>query len=425
MSFPTDDTNMPSPEELRAKRRREAEERFHVVISEIRDQPGFEKFLLPATADELMTAADPNPIAVINISSYRCDALLIQRHCITSLNLQKLSLEDVKAEAKNMKSSRASLSSTLAWLWDVIALDCLEALGFKQAHSRGNWPHVWWIPTGALSYFPLHAAGRHFGGSKETVLDRVISSYSSSIKALLHGRRPSVYKPTSSIWDQALLVCMQETPEQPTLRFAAGEVKMLEEFCPSLQLQPVRLNQQRREDVLAGLRTCKVLHFAGHGESDLSEPSRSCLLLEDWKTNPLTVADLRDHWFHSSAPLLAYLSACSTGSTRAEKLIDEAIHLMSACQLAGFRHVVGTLWEADDRYSVDAAREVYKAIQNNGWGNEAVALGVHNAARILRAKTSRLSWGTGYAVREEGDPSIWATYVHVGTIDWSDFHDAT
>jgi CHAT domain-containing protein len=52
----------------------------------------------------------------------------------------------------------------------------------------------------------------------------------------------------------------------------------------------------------------------------------------------------------------------STGETQG--LYGESRHLVSACQLAGFQQVVGSLWEVSDMYSVDAAREVYEAVKD-------------------------------------------------------------
>jgi len=39
---------------------------------------------------------------------------------------------------------------------------------------------------------------------------------------------------------------------------------------------------------------------------------------------------------------------CGTGEVKNDSLIDEGLHLISACQLAGFRHVIGTLWVVRD-----------------------------------------------------------------------------
>ncbi|KAF2623329.1 hypothetical protein BU25DRAFT_478129, partial [Macroventuria anomochaeta] len=238
----------------------------------------------------------------------------------------------------------------LEWLWDVAASPILDALGLKQTPSNDNWPHIWWIPTGQLSQLPFHAAGRHSKSSTDTVLDRAMSSYSSSIKALVCGRRNQGQNTGQQTSQDAVLV----TVPGSGLCFAGREVGMLEDMRPSLNLKPTN-PAPKREEILAHLRTNKIFHFAGHGYSNPLEPSESCLVLSKDEV-PITVADLRDCRLQESSPFLAYLSACSTKVNQAERLVDEEIHLVSACQLAGFRHVVGTLREVLDKHCVDVAR---------------------------------------------------------------------
>lgn len=86
----------------------------------------------------------------------------------------------------------------------------------------------------------------------------------------------------------------------------------------------------------------------------------------------------------SRAPFLAYLSACGTGQVTHNGLIDEGLHLIGACQLAGFRHVIGTLWEVDDKFCVDIAAKTYEWIKNRGLRDESVSDGLHHAVRRLR-----------------------------------------
>lgn len=376
--------------ESRAKKRREAENRFYEVIKEIRAQPGFNSFLLPPTEDELKAAADLGPIIVVNLSSYRCDAFLIKRDGIRVLELPDLTEQGVEKWARNLRSSRLEASfhitPMLEWLWDVLGRPVLEALGFSKPISNDEWPQVWWIPTGQLSQLPLHAAGCHAQGSTETVLDRVMSSYVSSIKVLIYGRRHHVCSPSRPLSDHALVVAMRETPGfamNRILPFAADEVEMLKDLCPSLQLKPIGPTR-RKEDVLDNLHECRIFHFAGHGHSDPEEPSQSCLFLEDWESNPLTVGDLRDYRLQQNPPFLGFLSACSTGANEVDKLRDEGIHLVSAFQLAGFRHVVGTLWEVSDKHCVDVARILYETIREKGMTDKAVCEGLHRAVRALR-----------------------------------------
>ena len=179
---------------------------------------------------------------------------------------------------------------------------------------------------------------------------------------------------------------MGETPglsRNGTLRFAADEVRILKSLCPSLHLKPIE-PILRKENVLQHVQACRIFHFAGHGQSNPEEPSKSCLLLKDWESDPLTVGDLRDHRLQDHPPFLGYLSACSTGANEAERLRDEGIHLVSALQLAGFRHVIGTLWEVTDDHSVGVARVVYETIRDEGLTDKAICRGLHRAIRALR-----------------------------------------
>ncbi|XTI84522.1 hypothetical protein V2W45_1368629 [Cenococcum geophilum] len=413
--------------ELEAKRRREADQKFGDLLTRIRAEAGFHNFLLAPTADELMAAANPNPIVVVNPSSFRCDAFLIESNRVRAMELPGLTLKEVRERARDLRSYRLAPSfqttSTLEWLWDTICRPCLEELGFNSPVSDKNWPRIWWVPTGLLNQLPIHAAGRHTPGSVETVIDRVMSSYASSVKALVYGRRNPVRQPGAGQSEDAVLIAMPETPGMPAngiLPFAANEVEMLNGLCPSLHLKPNK-PLPRRDDVLKSLQTCKIFHFAGHGRSDPIEPSQSCLLLEDWKTKPLTVADLRDHRLQGNLPFLGYLSACSTGANLVHKLADEGIHLVSALQLAGFRHAVGTLWEVSDRHCVDVARVLYGTIRDEGMTDIAVCRGLHQAVRSLRggwvdqvveARNATLL-GLGPQPERLENP-YWVPYVHYG-----------
>ena len=67
-------------------------------------------------------------------------------------------------------------------------------------------------------------------------------------------------------------------------------------------------------------------------------------------------------------------------------LVEESLHLSAAFQLAGFRHAIGTMWEASDRACVDAAVSVYGWMQRHGMSDESVSEGLHHAIRELRKK---------------------------------------
>ncbi|KAK6526593.1 hypothetical protein TWF694_005175 [Orbilia ellipsospora] len=160
---------------------------------------------------------------------------------------------------------------------------------------------------------------------------------------------------------------------------------MLESMCPLLGLNPVR-PPSRRKEVLLELETCKIFHFAGHGDLK-SDPSKSYLLLEDWKKSRLTVKKLWElnSKFSENRPLLAFLSACSTGASKDESLFHEAVHLINAHKVLGFRHVIGTLWEVSDKHCVHIVKRFYEVLQKKGMEDSSISLALHESIRSLRS----------------------------------------
>ncbi|KAJ8062013.1 hypothetical protein OCU04_009795 [Sclerotinia nivalis] len=235
------DENHISSGQDRTSKRYDANKRLDEVIENIRQQSGFEKFLLPPSEEEMLFAARSGPIVVLNVSEYRCNAIIVEKHQIRLLNLPNLTKKEIEEKSIEILGT----PKVLGWLWDVAVHPILEALGFTQPPSDGNWPHVWWIPTGPLSKFPLHAAGYHSKPSIESTLDRVMSSYSSSVKAIIHGRRCPVLNVTPHTSAHALLVAMQDTPNQSRLPFAKNEITILQSLCKSMNLIPLETEPRK------------------------------------------------------------------------------------------------------------------------------------------------------------------------------------
>ncbi|RMJ08168.1 hypothetical protein CDV36_012227 [Fusarium kuroshium] len=364
----------------RSDQRYKTGKEFDKLIGDIQALPEFSSFLGPPSEGEIQDAAKDGPLVVINVSKYRCDALIVEKHQTRVMPLPNLSREEI---TKRAKKSDLGNHQILEWLWNTVAGPTLEALGLNGTPAEENWPRIWWIPTGPLSRFPLHAAGHHRQGVGETVLDSVVSSYSSSIKAIIHGRarRRASIDPS-----QALLVAVENTLGQRPLRFATQERGELRELCGSMELTPVEPIREK-ERLKECLQLCKIFHFAGHCSTNYHNPLNSHLFLDDGDANPLRVSDLLDINLHKSSPFLAYLSACGTGQILDETFIDESIHLISACQLAGFRHVIGTLWDVEDGFCVKVAKITYKEIGDGKMSDESVSRGLHKASRKLRDDT--------------------------------------
>ncbi|KAI8680494.1 CHAT domain-containing protein [Fusarium keratoplasticum] len=375
--------------------RYEAGNKFEKLLLEIRQQPGFENFLLAPDESEVRYAARHGPIAIINATAVRCDAILVETHQVRSLPLPLFNYKDTFEHVRNdtLKSSQA-----LEWLWHCIASPVLTALGFNQPPSNNAWPHVWWVTTGLLTKFPIHAAGLHSKCSSETVIDRVISSYHTSVQAILRNRRRPIPTVTSP---EVLLVAMGHTPGASRLPFASEEITAVRDVCKSMSLTTTEPGP-RKQDILSCLPQCRLFHFAGHGCADLKDPLQSYLCHSKDRAGSITVSNLMDTDLRSSFPFLAYLSACSTGQVQIEELMDESLHLISGFQLAGFRHVIGTLWEVQDELCVDMARITYEGMWERGMTDESVSWGLHKATRELRDRWVREMEGESRSIRSSG-----------------------
>ncbi|CAH0056068.1 unnamed protein product [Clonostachys solani] len=360
--------------------RHSAGTQLHRVIEEINTLPGFERFYNTLSEKDVRDAACDGPLVVINDGVVCFEAIIVEQHQIRALPLQHVLHDEV---AQILNGGNLWRPFVLEWLWDCVMSPILEALGCSHPVVDDTWLHVWWIPVGIISKFPLHAAGYHHrADSDQTVLSRVISSYSSSIKSIVYGRRRPRQPRTQSIPDRAVLVAMEHTPGHAHLPYATAEISELNKICKFMRYNVIDSSTVKtKSSLLENIQGCTIFHFAGHAYTDQKNPSESCLCL---KQDRIKVADLLELDLYSRAPFLAYLSACGTLRSDADDLVDENIHLVSSCQLAGFRHVVGTLWEVNDAICVDVARIMYEKMSEGEMSDLSVARGLHHASRSLR-----------------------------------------
>jgi len=396
-------------------------ERFAVLLNRIRALDGFGSFLLPPPPRELIKQAVDGPIVVFNVSAYRCDALVVTRQAITTVPLPDLTLacladmidsfNDALNSARNMRlndtaraQSESTLSETLEWLWDVATRPVLDQLGHVRPHRDGtSWPRVWWVPGGLLGMLPLHAAGYHQAGIGKSVLDRVVSSYTPTVRALAYTRsRRAFLSP-----ERTLIVAMPTTPGQSDLEGTAAEAAELQRRLPSAAVLIERAGfvdeaTPTHAEVMRHLGRAAIAHFACHAASDPVDPSRSMILLHDYRESPLTVLSLASVSLHHAQ--LAYLSACETARNKVANLADEAIHLTSAFQLVGYPHVIGTLWTISDSVAVQVATSFYSGLgAPEGLDLSRSAEALHYAIRTVRDSDNRRT-----------TPSLWASYTHTG-----------
>ncbi|WNI21320.1 CHAT domain-containing protein [Streptomyces sp. ITFR-16] len=386
-------------------RRREQGERWDALLREIRALDGLAEFAGPPSPERLVAGAAEGAVVYLNVSRYRSDAVLITPDGIRSVPL-RVTPEDAghrqraldaalaPRRATGEQERAAAVHEVLGWLWDTVAEPVLDALkDLHAAHEGPGPPRVWWVPTGSLALLPVHAAG-HRDGSR-ALLDRVISSYTPTVRSLTTARAA----PAGPAGPRApLAVTMSRTPGLGPLAGAEAEARMVSRLFPGT----VRLTDEEatRERVLRELPRHAWAHFACHAVADRDVPSRGGLLLHDHHRRALTVEDVSA--LDLGRPELAYLSSCETART-APRHADEAIHLATAFQLAGYRQVVATLWPVQDAVGSVFAERVYTELAGAVRSGAPVdaAAAVHRATLAVRALCPNR-------------PQFWASYLHVG-----------
>lgn len=423
-----DETKRQSPNE-----RRDAFQKLRHCELRIREMAGFENFLQSMTWEDISQCSIEGPVIIVNISSFVSDAIVIVPSGPICLRLCDMKREQVPAFRNYLMRNGGAYSGSrdlendisqegfdyrdmLAWLWYTCVKYILESLAFHQKISTsGQKTRVWWIGAGLASGLPFHAAGDYRGDppdEDENCLSRVISSYIPTVKALRNAREratQAMHRVAAADKLSLLIATMPDTPGHGMLSGVRQEAERVTEVVN--QAMNVRhMVEPSSEEVLNQLQHVELVHFACHGYSDPHDPLKSHLLLtkdtaESGKVvDKLTVSKLLETRAMSRA-WIAYLSACSTAEIRDTNLMNEGLHITSGFLIAGFSHIIGSIWPADDQISVDMAAFFYDAyVKRRATAvdpNRAVAEAVHDATLRIRKK---------YAY----EPLAWASYTHVG-----------
>ncbi|KIW77442.1 hypothetical protein Z517_09888 [Fonsecaea pedrosoi CBS 271.37] len=391
------------------------------IQNEIRQCRGFGNFLLPPSEKEISDLARDGPLVSFNVSDFSSEAFLVTTHGVQVVELPDLRktnarrVIDACASRGNVARRDGLLSiggkkqeqhlvsdapTELSTLWRVAVKPVLSKLGLLTAVSTEKLPHIWWVGGGIMAQAPIHAAGDHSKGSTENTLSHVVSSYVTTLKTLqLIRKRPPTWR--GKLKPKVLVISMPNTPDHNVTLSVADEAEAIEKHTGAWACTTV-LEQPTKKEVLDEFETCTVAHFACHGIADSVEPAKSALLLGREKQERLALGDL-DTVIHDGVEL-AYLSACSTAELKVEDLVDESIHLASSFQLSGFRHVIGTLWGADDAAAVAIAGKFYaelaREMDSEGFS---VSHALHRAVTDFRGRQENCAaaWK-------------WAPFIHMG-----------
>ncbi|KAJ7641886.1 CHAT domain-containing protein [Roridomyces roridus] len=413
------ETMKPPTLQFTAEKAHEIALRRNHILEKIRGLEGFEGFFSPKKISELSQAATKGPIAILNVSQYGCDALILQPEVpdlVIYVPLQQLTMTRVEQLAKQLVTivggpgrndrlggSReghldpdAQFCEILLELWLKIVcpvLDVLKNHSPKPSPERGL-AHVWWCPTGPLAFLPIHAAGMY---GPDEPFDHLISSYTPSLSALIQSLRSQ----SSPSKDLQLLAVTQPTAEnQDYIPGTKDEVRNIKQQVNG-KTSVLWLNEEMAtiQNVETGIQESRWVHFACHGVQSASNPTDSALLLAG--SSRLTLSDI----IKLSLPNadLAFLSACQT-ATGSQELQDESVHLAAGMMLAGYRGVIGTMWSIRDQDAPQVAADVYSHLfKISPPESTKAAEALHLAVRKLQEKL-----GANNSFRR------WVPFIHFG-----------
>jgi CHAT domain-containing protein len=254
---------------------------------------------------------------------------------------------------------------------------------------------MWWCLTGPLAFLPIHAAGLYGpnaeNGSK--LSDFVVSSYIPTLTALCNGSSPrALQKPK-------LLTVALPTKSNPVLPGTQIELDKIHGQIGTFPILQLFESKATVNNVLEGMKECSWVHFACHGVQDISNPTKSALLLAGGSELSLSKI-IKLSLPHAE---LAFLSACQT-ATGVENLAEEAVYLAAGMLLAGYRGVIATMWSIQDADGPIVANDVYCHLFKHSQPD------VTQAAYALHIAVQKL------CKESKGTKSFfsWVPFIHIG-----------
>ena len=377
------------------------------VISQIRDLPGFDRFLTFPLFDTLRSAASSGPVIIVNHSESRSDILILLPNATPSLIStptdfydranalkDKLVVSQVK-DGLNSSEYDKTLASALAELYELVGKPVIERLRTLRVPDQSR---VWWCPTSVFCSLPLHAMGpiSSDDGELRYFLDLYISSYTPSLSALIQSR--SRDSSSRSLDHPSVLLVAQTDPFLPTVESEIEVVQSLDADVTSLIS-----GAATPAAVLDGFQNHRFVHFACHGTLEVNKPFEAGFELHGDKR--LTLLDI----VRSRLPTaeFAFLSACHTAEVTEGSIMDEGLHLAAAVQYSGFRSVVGTMWAMADVDGRDLAENFYKVLFSNSRRDRGTPFH-ERSAKALRSAVKKLRKKRRITLER------WVNFVHYG-----------
>ncbi|MEG4966271.1 CHAT domain-containing tetratricopeptide repeat protein [Microcoleus sp. B6-A1] len=267
-----------------------------------------------------------------------------------------------KQQSKESHLWRESMTAQLQKLADILKIP-------EICTHLTNIQHLILIPHRDLHLLPLH-----FLFSDNLFTITYLPSIQVGIDRL--DRKPS----------HSMSLLLVESPDP--LLFAEIEAPAIANF--HLNCNTISSSQATTDNLKEALQqAADIFHFTGHAYHNTKQPSQSALILKN--KQPLTSEEIAN--FDLKSYYLVCLSACETGITGKEELIDEFVGLASSFLAAGAVYALSTLWIVDEISTALMMIRFYEILNEQRCQNKLhPALALKEAQKWLRTITySQLS----------------------------------
>jgi CHAT domain-containing protein len=281
---------------------------------------------------------------------------------------------------------------TDAWRKPAESLRRLLIEPVEQAGWLDGITHLYVVPHGVLHYLPFAVLPRTGAKGPRYLVEDYVLAYLPAATTLFYQQRNNGN-------GQALLSL---APASSRLRYAMQEANAVRNLF--LQGSMALLGSKATESTFKGVAArYGIVHFATHGYFNKANPIFSGVQLEADQKNDGRL-DVHEILGMRLSAGLVTLSACDTamGSGYFSEVPagDEFVSLTRAFLFAGSSSVVASLWEVNDRSTMQFMNSFYRRLRPAG-----------GAFALAQAQRDMLRRGGNYR-----HPYFWAPFVITGTM---------
>ncbi|KAJ7809429.1 hypothetical protein B0H13DRAFT_1927933, partial [Mycena leptocephala] len=320
------------------------------VLQQIRELSGFERFLLSKPISELSQAAKMGPVAILNISAYGCDALILMPGLADEVSMHwSKSLASIVGTPGRNDRLHGSIegamapddifSHILSEIWFKIVRPVLNVLQLREPRFG-----TYMVVSNRATSIPSYPCSRTLqqGSSLWLEIIRLPDFVLYTIVDCLNPRVSHNLNPRPDFNP-----CCHSTVSggQSYIPGTHEEIKAIEHHAkgkvPVLWLDR---HMATIEEVQKGMKESRWVHFACHGVQSTS-PTESALLLAG-NSRSLSPMLTWHSSLHVKPPLVP-------NSSKMSRFISRWM------LLAGYRGVIGTMWSIMDHDAPQVAGDVY------------------------------------------------------------------